>query len=295
MSRRNALQRLTWCSPEQLDTIARNVGFDTAEFPTDADSAARGQLLYDWSRSVRGTGLLTLEAAIPWSVEPEMSRQFEVQSTSGSATTSSTSSTQGAVKPATTSSPAPSFSSPSSASSTTNRPKPMIWDATPTKANLDIVTPPAAKAPAPEVTPAPVAPPAAAAAPTSDRVATWMQEAPTSVAVPAPAAPIAPFAAAQPAPTPSSTPAPKPMGFNSADSIMPTGSSSWSPSTGRSTVAQPGMEETEKVSRPETPHGLPAYGERADEVALEAENNPEPQQTKSEAEHGGWWRKLLGK
>src|SRR5690606_1584504 len=87
MARRKALERLTWCSREQIESIAKAIGFDMSELPPDASPEDRARNLYDWATSLRGPGLLTLEASIPWSVDPEIARQFEVQGTAAKVAT----------------------------------------------------------------------------------------------------------------------------------------------------------------------------------------------------------------
>lgn len=253
MARRNVLQRLSWCSREQLEAIAKHVGFDVAAFPVDADTDTRVGTLYDWATSIRGPGLLSLEAAIPWSIEPEMSRQFEVQRM------------EWADDPRST---APSY----------------VATAASAKRPITITS-------ASTIPDAPAAPPSAP----TENISGGESRKPTIWEGSTFSEPYNPSRPAESRPAPaestlSTTPAVSDVPHAGNESRR-------DPTTAFKTSPD---DTAPRIARPETPHEVPAYGERVGaEVKAQAEaqrsNDPDPAEAPKESSSNGWWRSLLGK
>ena len=80
MANRSILRRLTECSPSQQEAVARSVGLHPSALPPAGERDARAQEIVLWATGPDGPGLLALEAALPWTDDSDMARQFGVSS-----------------------------------------------------------------------------------------------------------------------------------------------------------------------------------------------------------------------
>lgn len=272
MARRNALKRLSWCSREQLDSIARSIGFTPDDFPDDADSAARAQQLYEWATSIKGPGLLTLEAAIPWSIEPEISKQFEVQGPASQQAGATVASYSDAAMPR--------VFPESSTAATLGKPPVTITRVSPATepTSLQQRVP---ESPAPEPPPPVTQPPPPAVTAENPSGPTVWETGPFSSASIIPPR-TAPAPGILEAGRPHSAPSPDVFDTSrreSPDDLAPRPTSAF------------------RSNRPETPHGLPAYGAAPETAAPESTPpSTEPESGESQKQQPGrWWKNLLGK